>query len=173
MDRPHLNPRPATTADALSVARVQVASWQIAYRGLMDQSLLDSLDPTTKVSSWESFITAAQNQVFVIEDTSSIIGYAHVCRSRDEPDSAVGEITSMYVVPTQWRKGLGSALLRVAEEWLRERSHRSITLWVLEANTRARRFYERFAYALDGSSKVHPKSGLFEVRYRKLVRDDG
>jgi L-amino acid N-acyltransferase YncA len=116
MDRPRPNPRPATAADAASVARVQVASWRIAYRGLMDQSLLDSLDPTTKVGSWESFITAAQNQVFVIEDTSNIIGYAHVCESRDEPDAAVGEITSMYVVPTQWRKGLGSALLRVAEE---------------------------------------------------------
>ncbi len=135
--------------------------------------MLDSLDPTTKVSSWESFITAAQNQVFVIEYTSNIIGYAHVCDSRDQPDSAVGEIASMYVVPHQWRTGLGSALVRAAEEWLREHGHRSITLWVLEANTRARCFYERFGYALDGVSKVHPKSGLIEVRYRKLVRDDG
>jgi GNAT superfamily N-acetyltransferase len=168
-----MNPRRATISDALSVARVQVASWQTAYRGLMDQSSLDSLDPKTKVTSWESFITAPQNQVFVIEDKSNIIGYAHVCESRDEPDSAVGEIASMYVVPSQWRKGVGNTLLRAAEEWLRERGYRGITLWVLQANTQARRFYERFAYAFDGVSKVHPKSGLIEVRYRRQLRDDG
>ena len=42
-------------------------------------------------------------------------------------------------------------------------------LWVLEANTRARRFYERAGFALDGgwqSEEIATGVFLDEVRYR-------
>ena len=134
---------------------------------------LDSLDPAAKVPSWETFTTAPEHQVFVIEDGSHIAGYAHVCASRDEPDSSTGEVTSIYVLPSLWRKGLGTALLRTAERALIAQGHHSITLWVLEANTLARQFYERSGYLADGAAKLHPKSGLRELRYRRSARAAG
>lgn len=169
----NMTPRVAVSSDALGIARVQVAAWQAAYRGLMEQSLLDSLDPAAKVRSWETFTTAPEHQVFVVEDGSRIAGYAHVCASRDEPDSATGEVASIYVLPSLWRKGLGTALLRTAERALIAQGHHSITLWVLEANTLARQFYERSGYLADGAAKLHPKSGLRELRYRRSVRAAG
>lgn len=168
-----MTPRVAVSSDALGIARVQVAAWQAAYRGLMEQPLLDSLDPAAKVHSWETFLAAPEHQSFVVETGSQITGYANVCASRDEPNSSTGEVASIYVLPGYWRKGLGSALLRTAERALVAQGHHSVTLWVLAANNPARQFYERSGYAPDGASKLHPKSGLREVRYRRSTHVAG
>ena len=44
-----------------------------------------------------------------------------------------------------------------------------VTLWVLEANTRARRFYEKAGFAPDGTSKPADLFGVMlpKLRYRK------
>ncbi len=69
-----MKPRVAVSSDARGIARVEVVAWQAAYRGLMEQSLLDSLDPAAKVRSWETFVMAPEHQVFVVEDGSHIAG---------------------------------------------------------------------------------------------------
>jgi len=56
---------------------------------------------------------------------------------------------------------------------LRESGYREVILWVLEDNPRARRFYEREGWALDGGRKEDEFLGVqvTEVRYRKAVSD--
>ena len=46
-------------------------------------------------------------------------------------------------------------------------------LWVLEANVRARRFYERNGYKHDGTTKnaILGNVGLPELRYTKSLRE--
>jgi len=162
--------RVASSLDALGIASVQVAAWQAAYRGLMDPSLLDSLSAAAKVRAWEGFIAAPDQQVWVFEDDGRVTAYAHAGPSRDEPGSALGEVSSVYVAPSHWRRGQGTALLRTAEAALAARGCEALTLWVLEANDRARSFYEALGYAPDGAAKRHPKSGLVEIRYRRALR---
>jgi hypothetical protein len=45
------------------------------------------------------------------------------------------------------------------------------TLWVLESNARARRFYEACGWSADGTAKVDDSRGfpLSEVRYRRSL----
>jgi GNAT superfamily N-acetyltransferase len=43
--------------------------------------------------------------------------------------------------------GVGTALLKYAEEWSRARGMTFLTLNVFDANARARRFYERAGFA--------------------------
>ena len=40
--------RPATLADVTEIAMIHVRSWQAAYRGLMPQDYLRSLDPAAR-----------------------------------------------------------------------------------------------------------------------------
>jgi len=92
------------------------------------------------------------------------VGFAWTGDSRDEPGK--GELFAIYVVPEAWGSGAGSALMASALEALR--SYSSATLWVLEDNPRARRFYEREGWSLDGGRRDEEFLGVTvaEVRYR-------
>jgi hypothetical protein len=45
------------------------------------------------------------------------------------------------------------------------------TLWVLDANERARRFYEAGGWSTDGAAKIDDSHGfpIVEVRYRRAL----
>ena len=63
--------------------------------------------------------------------------------------------------------------MRVALGRAHEKGFSEVTLWVLHANQRARKFYEKFGFVLDGSEKEDNRWIDFvirEVRYRKPLQ---
>jgi GNAT superfamily N-acetyltransferase len=72
-----------------------------------------------------------------------------------------GEIGELYVLRSAQRRGAGSGLMRAMAGALLGRSHRALSLWVLEKNRDARRFYER----LGGTPIAEKRSGPGEVAY--------
>ncbi|HEY9648877.1 MAG TPA: GNAT family N-acetyltransferase [Chroococcidiopsis sp.] len=56
-------------------------------------------------------------------------------------------ILLLYVAPSHRRRGLGSALMAVAEDWARARGDRAIGLQVFQSNQPALRLYETLGYA--------------------------
>ena len=69
----------------------------------------------------------------------------------DDADESVGEIHAIYLLADYWDKGYGRQLMDFAVNRLKELSCCKVTLWVMEENNRARRFYERYGWVLDGS----------------------
>lgn len=89
-------------------------------------------------------------------------------QSRDSdvpPDT--GEIGAIYLRREATGQGIGRALFAHAVQDLRRRGYRRATLWVLDTNTRARRFYEAAGWVPDGATKIEERPGalLREVRY--------
>lgn len=164
--------RRATSEDAGEIARIHVASWLGAYRGLMPDEILDGLSVVERARAWEDILADAEQPCYVATDQDSIVGFVHVCACRD-PDkepARTGEIAALYIDPKQWNKGYGTALLRQGMEALHDREYSEVTLWVLEDNGPGRAFYEHFGFTVDGARKIHPKSGLVELRYVKQAR---
>ncbi len=173
--------RPAHPADAPRLGVVHVRSWQSAYPGLLPQDYLDGLDPAVRAERWLGVLTTEVRpgeQVFVVESGGEVVGFVSVGPSRDgsggSPEGEVGEVHAIYLLPRWWGQGLGVRLLVAGLDHLRENGFRSATLWVLESNTRARRFYERCGWALDGAATVDTSLGfpMSEVRYRVDLRPD-
>jgi GNAT superfamily N-acetyltransferase len=158
--------RSATPADARAIAEVQVETWRATYVDVMPQSLLDSLDVAARERSWERFADAAEYALFVAERDDRVVGFVSVGPSRDPAGS--GEVYAIYVTPGAWSTGKGLALMNAGVTWLAERWPEAV-LWVAEQNPRARRFYERYGWTLDGGRKldeVAPDVTVAEVRYR-------
>jgi len=63
--------------------------------------------------------------------------------------------------------GVGRALFAYIVDDLRQQGYTDATLWVLDGNTRARRFYEAAGWHSDGETKMEERPGarLHEVRY--------
>jgi ribosomal protein S18 acetylase RimI-like enzyme len=168
--------RRATIDDAARIAETHVRSWQSAYRGLVPQDYLDSLDPAERLG-WRRQILASVNWavggVLVAEDESGLTGFADFgpTRDADEDPRLIGEIRAIYVAPGVWGLGHGRDLMTTALAGLTTVGYAEVTLWVLGSNKRARRFYEAAGFRADGCAKEYEGLGftLPEVRYRRLL----
>lgn len=153
--------RPARPEDAAA----HVRTWQAAYEHVFGAERLAALDTPERRGRWQRRLTDGE-RVWVAEaDDGRVVGFAWIGDSRDDEDK--GELYAIYVLPETWGSGAGSALMAAALAALRA-SYATAILWVLEDNPRARRFYEREGWRLDGARKTGELLGLAvpEVRYR-------
>ena len=159
--------RAATPADAEAIARVHTCSWHVAYADVF---------PPERLAAWRSDAEqlrssisqpAPRSAAVVAADGARVVGFSTCGVSRDE--GGIGELYAIYVDPDAWGTGAGRALLERAEQSLRENGFPEATLWVLEDNPRARRFYENARWALDGARQDERflETDVREVRYRK------
>jgi len=169
--------RPALVSDADAIAVVHVRTWQVAYRGLVPQDHLDRLDPAERSVAWADRLRAAEPPAatFVLEVDRDVVGFVHVSPSRDDDvdGSRVGEVNAIYLLPAHWGRGGGRLLLAAGLRALREAGFADATLWALETNARARRFYEAAGWRPDGATKTGEPWGfpLPQVRYRVCCAD--
>ena len=80
----------------------------------------------------------------------------------------VGELRAIYIVPTFWRRGAGQTLWNRSLPYFRLREYSVVTLWVLEQNITARRFYEALGFSLDMTANRTVEIGgqnLVELHY--------
>ena len=109
--------------------------------------------------------------MLVLEEDEAVVGFCHFSPTRDDDAArATGEVTAIYLLPSHWRRGGGSRLLARAVEALTAAGFRRATLWVLDGNCRARRFYERHGWHADGSIKVDDR-GTFHLRELRYARE--
>ncbi|MFF2429017.1 GNAT family N-acetyltransferase [Streptomyces mirabilis] len=134
-------------SDCERVAEIRVRGWQSAYRGLMPEAYLDALS--------------------VAEDAA---------RRRERFGRGGGAIVNLvYVDPERVGTGVGRALLTESIARCTAAGHERLLLWVLEGNTRARRFYAQAGFGPDGGEEPFDVDGVAvpEVRYaRTLTRPD-
>ena len=147
--------RRARVEDAGGIARVWGRAWQIAYRDLVPDAVLESISVDERRERWVERLENG-DCTFVVEDYG-IAGYCRVV--------VPNEVASLYVLPERRRGGLGSALLTAGLDELRSHSVHA-TLWVFTANHAARAFYARFGFTPDGGAQTDPGTGLEEIRLR-------
>jgi len=157
--------RPAVVADAAAIAAVHVRTWQVAYATVFGEDRLAGMDVEARAERWRRWLGEGQD-AFVAEEHGQVVAFAWVGPSRD-PD-ADGELYAIYALPAAWGTEAGTALMRAGVDALRAAGYREAILWVLEDNPRARRFYEREGWVLDGGRKDDEHLGVpvAEVRYR-------
>jgi ribosomal protein S18 acetylase RimI-like enzyme len=158
--------RAGQPTDASPIAGVQVRSWQVAYRGVFPDEWLDRLTVEERLPFWERYLSDDDTATLVAEIDGIPVGFALLGADRDDPSR--GKILAIYLDPEVWRRGIGRALMLASEKTLSERFS-TATLWVLDQNERARRFYETVGWVHDGTSKPMVIFGrdATEVRYRK------
>jgi RimJ/RimL family protein N-acetyltransferase len=167
--------RPAAFEDARALAEVQVAAWHAAYRGLMPDARLAEFTVDKRAALWQRMLENPRSTTTIlIEAGGSLAGYCLFGPTRDEDGKhrPIGEIIALNVRPKYWRRGFGKELCEFALREAPARKWRSVTLWVLQGNERAQRFYEALGFALDGSERTDTKligAPLHEFRYSKAI----
>lgn len=169
--------RPARPDDAFAIAVVQVRSWQAAHRGQFPDAFLDGLSVETRAAGWADSLTGRRtgNRTLVAAAGGEVAGFAHAGPTYEgevEPppptSSATGQVHALYVDPAWWGRGVGRALMAAAVAGLQTDGFSQAVLWVLDANTQGRRFYEAVGWAQDSVRKTEWIGGVATplMRYR-------
>ena len=157
--------RAATPADLDAIVAVHVAAFRAGNSPHLPPESADRMTKERSAAGWTEVLESLPREsvVLVIEEHDGIVGVVGAGAAR-EGDANGGELYALYVDPPHWGSGCGAALDAAAREHLTERGFPDAMLWVLEANERACRFYERQGWSHDGSRRDH--LGAPAVRYR-------
>jgi RimJ/RimL family protein N-acetyltransferase len=168
----HMSLRRATADDAEALAHVHVAAWRAAYGGFVPEPYLEQFTIESSIERFRRFLAADSDKTYLVECGGLIAGFLTLgaCRDEDLDSASCGEIWGIYVSPDYWRRGIGTNICRRAEDMLASLGCSVCTLWVFEANSRARRFYEAMGFRPDGASKeLQLGIALKAIRYRKSL----
>lgn len=161
--------RPAAVDDALEIATLHIRTWQSAYRGQIPDEYLDALSVERRAEIWQNTLARqGLHRTFVGVVEGAIVGFCSVGTCRDQDVGATGgELYAIYVDAQAENQGVGSALMAAGQAYLVELGFTQATLWVLESNEHARRFYEKKGWVADGMTRTEDVGPVVipEIRY--------
>jgi len=157
--------RDAQAGDAEAFVRAYELSWDAMAAPLVGKALANLVPLDDRIEGFRAALEQRSDdaRILVAVRDGHVVGVATCVR-----DGATSELRSLYVVPDAWGKGVAQRLMGSAIDAMRERGATEATLWVVEDNSRARRFYEREGWTL-GSETRASQLGPSEVRYRRAL----
>jgi GNAT superfamily N-acetyltransferase len=162
--------RPATEADARSIAELHVRAWRWAYRERLPASYLAALSVDARERQWRRSLAdpEAANRLLVWDEDGHIRGFVAYGPARGEAQTATGagKLLALYVDESLVGQGAGRALHDAALDALRAAGSAAAVLWVLEDNARGHAFYARQGWAPDGLRR----SDAYGDEHRTAIR---
>jgi GNAT superfamily N-acetyltransferase len=155
--------RQARAGDAVSLARVQVASWRCGFAGIVPDALLAELTSDEAESVWrdrwrEAITnppTSRHHVLAAVTDAPAreVVGFisAGPATDADRWPGTDGEVYELRVLPERTGQGHGSRLLHAAADTLTQDGFHTVCTWALEADTALRRFLESSGWGADGA----------------------
>jgi len=129
--------RKATEEDVKQIAEILVEDWKTAYRGIIDDTYLDSMNVETR---YQIEVRRFREYVVAVEG-NEVLGYAW--NQITDDDVADCEIIALYVRYSKRNNGIGKALMLDAMEHFRQSGKKSMIIWCLEEKQESRKFYEK------------------------------
>lgn len=129
---------PVTPANLPQAACVHALSWQESHRSICSPAYVAAHTPQRQAAMLQKEI-ASGKRIYLLTDLEPV-GVVAV-------DGCI--IEHLYVLPARQGRGYGSRLLAFAVQ----QCHGVPTLWVLNTNERARRFYEQRGFHQTGRTK--------------------
>ena len=172
MDQDGYSIRRAGLADAAGLAHVHETTWRQTYAGLLSEQMLNALTATARAEVWTRILsgeTEYLSTTYVAERAGVFVAFGSCGAQRDAGFAAAGypgEITAVYVLKTDQRRGVGKLLTAALIRDLAERGMAGFTLWAPRDNIPARSLYEQLGGQLIAQRAGKRDQGtLAEVAY--------
>jgi ribosomal protein S18 acetylase RimI-like enzyme len=167
--------REASAADVEEIARLHLASWSTAYRGIVSDEFLAGVTLESRITRWGQAVASSDSGTIVATEDGSILGVCHFGPRRKPPATSTGEVYALHIRPELRRRGVGKLLLDAAVTRMAQRGNDGAVLWVLRDNAQARRFYEAQGWSFTGEEFLENRSGyaIPETKYAITFRPSG
>ncbi len=158
--------RLAAPDDAQRSADIHGRSWMFAYGDIVGKDLIERYNARWPFV-WEKMIENNTDTHYVITENNTTVGFLSINPSRDaDAPDGMFELTGLYLDPDHIGKGYGKQAMEWAKHEASARGYTAMSLWVLDQNNRAKRFYEKAGFIPDGSKK---NSGLGDTQEERYI----
>jgi GNAT superfamily N-acetyltransferase len=159
-------------SEARKVAEIHVATWKEAYRDIVPAVYLNSLSIEKRELAWQKTLEQNRSELWVaVDNAAELIGFTSFSDNRGPPPApSIGELTSLYVLPSYWSCGVGRALWLTARNRLVEKGCIGITVWCLAGNHRAERFYQAAGFIQSSDTVATQFGNVILEKTRYLTR---
>jgi len=155
--------------DAYEYTACGIACWQSAYKGIVPDSYLKNMQKEIEQRAErikKNLIEMTDGTYYCAKFENKIIGQISLGKCCDDDKSEAGEVFGIYLLADFWDKGYGRQMMVYAINTLKNMDYQEIVVWVFEENHRARRFYERHGFLVDGANKIIERGKpLIIIRY--------
>ncbi|GAA3725264.1 GNAT family N-acetyltransferase [Plantactinospora mayteni] len=162
--------RPARPSDAGEIARIQLATWRVAYRRMLPKHVLDNLDEEWLGRRWSTAVEAPPSErhrvLVAVEqaEQSYLVGFAasgppdEQALAPEEPAEALGAgvvaVTDLLVEPRWGRRGHGSRLLAASVDLWRTDGFDTAVAWAFDGDAATRKFLGGAGWEPDGAARA-------------------
>jgi GNAT superfamily N-acetyltransferase len=148
--------------DVDALAKIADEGWRFAYRGIIPDEVLDTLDGRARAARMQATWND-RGTVIVAEENGTPLGFA-----RDAPEPRLpgfdAEIEALYVDPAHSRGGVGRALVAaMVEELYLPKGSQTLCIHTLEGNRIGRSFYEKLGGELVGRDDWTWNGGTYKA----------
>lgn len=130
--------------DIPEVVDIQITGWQTAYKGIIDDLFLNSMNREERIKQRNE--DYHKGGFIVAELDKEIIGF---CRFTDsnrfspETPEADCELSGLYVKPNLKNNGIGTKMFQYVLEEFKGQNKTKMIIWCLKDNYPSRKFYEK------------------------------
>ena len=146
--------RNITEEDIPQVVDIQVEGWKAAYKGIIDDEFLKSMDKEKQIERRKN--DYKQGNLIVAEWNSKVVGF---CRFSDvalsnDSENFDCELMALYVKPELKQQGIGKEMFNYVVNDLKGKEKSKMILWCLKENYPSRAFYEKMGGIIVGEHKI-------------------
>lgn len=145
------------------IGQVHSEAWKQAYVGVFKESFLREDTIEKRKEEFLESLSDKNTFYYVVYEDITPVGIIKVIEEFE-----AYEIASFYMLEKYRNKGYGKQAMVYLK---RELSEKRIRLWVLEANTKAIRFYEKNCFIFSGNTRVINRGQSYKQLQYEFVQN--
>ena len=130
--------------DIPSVVDIQIDGWKSAYKGIVDDNILKSMNRNERIAKRKN--DYKENGFIVAELNNQVVGFCRYIDSnkftQDIPNIDC-ELLALYVKPKLKYNGIGTRLFQFVINDFKSKSKNKMILWCLKDNEPSKKFYTK------------------------------
>ncbi len=160
----------ATEDVAEELGFIHATSYRRAYRGIVPDNILAEYTPQKRAAAFRQAIAKDEDEIYLFKVNHSAVGFAVLNKHPHYPGAAEdeAEINALFFLPDFWGMDAASRALAFCFNRLRLLGYKRATVWVMEGNDRARRFFEKNGFLPTGEKRAI-QIGLYLVEHQLIA----
>ena len=130
--------------DIESVVDIQIDGWKSAYKGIVDDNFLNSMNRNERIKKRKK--DYKENGFIVAELNNQVVGFCrYIDNNRFTQDilDIDCELLALYVKPDLKYKGIGTRLFQFVINEFKSKNKTKMILWCLKDNEPSKKFYTK------------------------------